>query len=114
MKTGILLTVMMLMIAVTGYSADENLKTSPVAPAKLYVVYLSFVQAGQTVTYVLEAVEAADFHGIKCIRGRFADLSWMKGKVCYVPLDKVSAIVEYNSLEQYKEDIQKFSQKQLQ
>lgn len=112
MKTGMLLTAMMLVVVVSAYGADEKLKVETVSSAKVYVLYLTL--ATQPATYILEGVEAADFHGVKCLKGRFADISWMKGKLTYVPVENISAIVEYDSLEQYKEVIQKYSDKQMQ
>jgi ubiquitin C-terminal hydrolase len=99
---------MMVMLSVSSYSADEKPKADTAVSSKVYVVYIE-----QGKSYVLEGVEGVDFKGVKCLKGRHADITWAKGKICYVPVDKVSVIMEFDSLEQYKEDIQKFRDQQL-
>ena len=108
MKTKVLLAAMMLMLSVSSYSADEKSKADTIVGTKVYLVYIE-----QGKSYVLEGVEGVDFKGVKCLKGRHADITWAKGKICYVPVDKISVIMEFDSLEQYKEDIQKFRDQQL-
>ena len=76
---------------------------------KVYVIYLE----GYKSSYILEDLEATDFDGIKCLKGRQVDLSWVRNKVVYVPVDKVSNIVEYDSLDQYKKDVETYQKKRL-
>ena len=108
MKITVLLTAMMVVFSSASYSADENPKGITSPDSKLYVIYLV-----QGKSYALEGVEGVDFKGIKCLKGRHADISWAKGKICYIPVDQISAIVEYDSLQQYKENIEKYRDQQL-
>ena len=108
MRTSVLLTAVMLTLLVPAYAADDKPKTDAAADTKVYVIYLD---AGKS--YTLEGVEGVDFKGVKCLKGRHSDITWAKGKMCYIPVDKISAIMEFDSFEQYKEDIQKFRDQQL-
>jgi hypothetical protein len=109
MKITVVLATIMVVLSAASYSADEKAKGIASSDSKLYVIYL--VQAGKT--YVLEGVEGVDFKGVKCLKGRHADIGWPKGKICYIPVDQISLIKEYDSLEQYKEDIQKYRDQQM-
>jgi hypothetical protein len=108
MKTKALSIATMLMFALCSYSEDEKKKPENATDTKIYVIYL-----GSSASYVLENVERADFMGIKCLKGRFVDMTWVKGKICYVPVDKISVINEFDSFDQYKEAIQKFRDQQM-
>jgi hypothetical protein len=103
MKITVLLAAMMVMLSAASYSADEKPKDIAAPDSKLYAIYLV-----QSKTY-----EGVDFKGVKCLKGRHADISWAKGKICYIPVDQISAIMEYDSLEHYKEDIEKYRDQQL-
>jgi len=111
MKINILMTAMMLMLSVTSYSADEKAKTDASPSPKLYVIYVQY--ANQDRSYLLENVEGVDFNGVKCLKGRHADISWLKGKICYIPVTRISAMIEYDTMEQYVQDIQKYRDAQL-
>jgi hypothetical protein len=108
MKVTVLLATMMVVLSTATYSGDEKPKDVTLPGSKLYVIYLV-----QWKSYVLEAVEGVDFNGVKCLKGRHADISWARGKICYIPIDQISTIVEYDSLQQYKEDIEKYRNQQL-
>ncbi|MGD0060149.1 MAG: hypothetical protein ABSD58_12105 [Verrucomicrobiia bacterium] len=107
MRICVPIAVMMVMFSAVSYSAD-NAPKGNASSAKIYVVYL---EGGRS--YVLEGVEGVDFNGVKCLKGRHADITWAKGKICYIPVDKISAIMEYDSLDQYMQDIQKYRDSQL-
>lgn len=111
MKINVLMTAIMLMTSVTAYSADDKPKPVTAPGSKIYLIYLESATQGRS--YVLEAVEPVEFKGVKCLKGRHADITWVKDRICYIPVDKISTIVEYDSLEQYKQDIQKFREAQL-
>ena len=111
MKIRVLMAAMALMLSVTSYSADDQPKAAPAPSAKLYLIYVgSGIQAK---SYILEGVDDVEFKGIKCLKGRHADITWTKGKICYIPVNQISAILEYDSLEQYTQDIQKYRDAQL-
>lgn len=96
--------IMVFFVSVSGY-AEETVNSAK----KVYVCYLD----GET-TYVLEDVGMAEFNGIQCLKGRHANLSWVRNKVVYLPVNKISAVLEYDSVEQYISDIEDFSKKQIQ
>jgi len=108
MKITVLLATTMALLSSASYGADEKAKDITSPDSKLYVVYLV-----QWKSYALEGIEGVDFKGVKCLKGRHADISWAKGKICYIPIDQISAIVEYDSLQQYKQDIEKYRDQQL-
>jgi hypothetical protein len=109
MKITLLLATMMVVLSAASYSADEKARGIASPNSQLYVIYLE--PGGKT--YVLDGVEGVDFKGVKCLKGRHADIGWPKGKICYIPVDHISLIMEYDSLEQYKEDVQKFRDQQM-
>ena len=107
MRIGVPIAVMVVMLSAVSYSADSTPK-GDASSAKIYVIYLD---GGRS--YVLEGVEGVDFNGVKCLKGRHADITWAKGRICYIPVGKISAIMEYDSLDQYMQDIQKYRDSQL-
>ena len=46
--------------------------------------------------------KTSDFHGMKCLTGRFIEDGWVKNKVCHIPLDKISSIIEFSSLADFR------------
>jgi len=109
MRASVLLIAMLLIFSVPSYSGDEKPKSEAAPDAKVYLVYSTM----QGRTAVLEGVEVVDFKGIKCLKGRHADLTWSKGKVYYIPVDKIESIIEFDSLEQYKQAVQNFHEGQM-
>jgi hypothetical protein len=89
--------------------AQEKRTVEPVK--KVYAIYV----AGEmrSASYILEDIEAAEFNGIKCLKGKHVDLYWVANRIVYIPVDKISMIIEYNSLSQFKEDIEKYHKKEL-
>jgi hypothetical protein len=79
---------------------------------KIYVIYVTG-ETARPATYILEDVEATEFNGIKCLKGKHVDMYWVANKMLYVPIDKILLIVEYDSLSQYKENMEKYHKKQL-
>ena len=116
MKTVLTTIVAILLICGTTISAPEKAETpaSPKADAKpsskIYQIYVEGMTGG---SYALENIEYVDFHGVKCLKGRQIDVSWLKNKVVYIPTDKVISVVEFDSLEDLKACIQSFQQSQM-
>jgi hypothetical protein len=80
-------------------------------PAKK--VYLIYVNNFRSSSYVLEGIESSDFNGVKCLKGTHVDLTWVANRTIYIPVDKIEEIIEYDSISQYKEDIDKYNKKKL-
>ena len=75
------------------------------AANKVYIVYLN--DAKISIAYIVANIEAVDFQGIKCLKATAADLpGWFKmTKAAYFPVDKVLTVVEYDSLDDYKNSL---------
>jgi hypothetical protein len=110
MKVCVLVTALLLMTAVIFCRGDEKTEVDVASDSKIYVVY---VQTSPEKSFILEAVETVDFKGLKCLKGRHADISWAKDQICYIPIDKIDSIVEVASLEKYKQAIQAYREAQL-
>lgn len=103
----------MLMFVFTGRGfAQENQKTGELVK-KIYVVYLGGDTSKGMITYILEDIELTEFNGIKCLKGKHSNISWVANKTVYLPVDKILGIVEYDSLNQYKEDIEKSNKRDI-
>jgi len=90
-------------------AVNSGAKVDALVVKKVYAVYL-----GATSSYVLQDIEPVEFNGIKCLKGEHVNISWIKNKVVYIPVDKVSLIVEYNSVEEFKQTISTFQKGQMQ
>ena len=90
-------------------TVSSGAKADALVAKKVYAVYLS-----ATSTYVLQGIEPVVFNGIKCLKGEHVNISWVKNKIVYIPVDKVSLIVEYNSVEEFKQTISTFQKGQMQ
>jgi hypothetical protein len=108
MKIKILLTVIAISLTPCSRGEDKD-NLERVADQKVYVINLAQERNG----YVLTEVESADFNGIKCLIGRHVDMSWVKGKICYIPIETVSVIVEFDSLEDYKESLKQLAEDRM-
>lgn len=97
--------IMMMFCPVFGFAqqADQPAK-------KIYAIYVSDFHSS---SYVLGDVEASDFNGVKCLKGKQVDLTWVANRTVYIPVEKIENIVEYDSLEEYKNDIDKYNKKRL-
>ena len=73
MRICVPIAVMMVVLSGVSYSADSAPK-GDASSAKVYIVYLD---GGRS--YVLEGVEGVDFNGVKCLKGRHADITWGEG-----------------------------------
>jgi len=73
---------------------------------KVYVV--NTMGGYKSAVYVIEGLEKAEyFNGIKCLKGQYIDSAWLKSKTVYIPVDKVTSIIEFNSLAEYKTEVLK-------
>lgn len=111
-----LVFMLMFVCAGLGFAQEKNVaeKTTQqtAEPAKkVYVIFVNEVRL--STTYILEDVEAAEFNGVKCLKGKQVDISWVANKTVYIPVDKISVIVEYDSLSQYKENVAKYQKIQM-
>lgn len=103
MKAFVLGATLVLISAVVSVSSDTKEADTKVTepPKPVYLIYLSAQE--ESMGYWLEDVQANDFHGLKCLSGRFVDAEgWFGEKVCRIPLDKVSSIIEFSSLAEAK------------
>jgi len=88
--------------------SDTSTKSSP-AKSQIYAIYLMDGKA----SYILADVETCDFHGIKSLKGKHVDMTWVKNRIIYVPTDKISAIIEYSSFEEYKTVMDNFQKERF-
>ncbi len=49
----------------------------------------------------LQGVEAAEFCGIRCLKGRLISEKGAVSGIRYIPIDKVLSVSEYTSIEEY-------------
>ena len=82
-----------------GFSKTEQ--------SKVYIVTME-----GTGYYEVESLENVKMLGIPCIKAKYIDRSWMAGLTIYIPVEKVKAIFEFNSLNEYFEYEKKRASKQ--
>ncbi len=70
---------------------------------------------GEHSSYVLRNLSHEDFCGIPCISGVFAkqEVSWLFGQKVRIPIEKVSIIVEYKSMDDYLKKLKSFQRKRI-
>ncbi|MGA2604350.1 MAG: hypothetical protein ABSG14_08990 [Verrucomicrobiia bacterium] len=107
MRMGVPIAVLLLIFSAVSYSADDKPKSGAVG-GKVYAIFL-----GTRSSYALEGVEAVDFNGVKCLKGRHVDMTWAAGKTCYIPVDRIDSIVEYESFDQYKQNLHEYQENRL-
>lgn len=97
---GLMLTIL---FGFSQFSIAQDESKSPNTPGiKIYTVYSGDSTPNWNTISNLETVE---FNGIKCLKGQEVptkNKSWMENKVVYIPIDKITMIVEFNSLEDFK------------
>jgi hypothetical protein len=103
----IIVVALMLVFARVGFAQDKP--TEPVQ--KMYLVYFS---DDKDAAYELVNLEVVDFNGIKCLKGKQVDISWVKNTIVYVPVDKIKSVVEYESFQKYKDALDEYSKKRMQ
>jgi hypothetical protein len=102
----IFISTVMLFCSVYSFAQDS---AKPVQ--KVYAIYTTDTRG---TFYLLENIESVDFQGIKCLKGKPSDIGWVKDTTAvYIPMDKILDILEYNSLQQYKDMVQKYNEKKL-
>jgi hypothetical protein len=82
------------------FAQESNVSETPTQK-----VYLFFSNDGRAATYVLEDIKEIDFHGIKCISGTQANITWAANQRVFIPVDHIQSIVEYSSFSQYLESV---------
>lgn len=95
------------MVSLILFSSMTGFAQEPVAGQSSNKVYIVYLNDAKVDAYIVTNIEAVDFQGIKCLKATAADLpGWFRAtKAVYFPVDKVSNIVEYNSLDEYKNSL---------
>ncbi len=106
MKPQEILTILFFVSSISLRSEDSKPKVEP--SQKVYAIYSS-----SRSSYVLTDIETAEFHGIECLKGRHIDLSWIKDRICYLPVTTISMIIEYDSLDDYKNSMRETTEDRL-
>ncbi len=105
-----LMFLFLMLTVIFGYSrlsvAEEGSPTTTAPAMKIYAVYFDAANGGW---YNLADMEIVDFKGIKCLKGKHITThdSWLKNRVVYIPVDKVTSIVVFNSLADFSETPEK-------
>ena len=77
--------------------------------SKAYLVYLRGQIENES--YVIADVSREEFMGIPCIKGTYRPNTspsyYMAGRTIYIPLDKVLYVMEYESLDAYREAVKR-------
>ncbi|MBX3437369.1 MAG: hypothetical protein KF861_07770 [Planctomycetaceae bacterium] len=77
-----------------------------VPPGRVFDIYLD---AGEnTPSYLLEGMTEEVFLGMRCVKGTYANphVAWLHGTVIRIPVDKITLIAEFPSLEDYLKRIE--------
>lgn len=88
------MSVMMTFFSVLSYAQSQT-------PKKVYAIYINDAQGS---SFVLQDAEAADFNGVKCVKGTHVGAGWAVNRTVYIPVDRITDIVQEDSLDQYKAD----------
>jgi len=111
MKPLVIALALLAMYCACSYSADEKSESATATSGAVYTIYVG--THGDGAGYVLENVDAVDFKGVKCLKGSHVNLTWARGKVCYVPVDKIDLIMEFASFDAYKNEIREHRDNEL-
>jgi len=112
----VVIFMLMLVCVELGCAQEKNVSekaTEKAAAAEKKISVICLSSEMHSTTYVLEDVEQAEFNGIKCLKGKHVDLYWVANRTVYIPVSQISVIIEYDSLSQYKESLEKYHKKQM-
>ncbi len=72
----------------------------------IYMVVVADRGVDKPSNYVLAELEAVEFKGVRCFKGRLANVDprhFMAERIAYFPVDKVLMITEFESMAAYQE-----------